>query len=52
MADVAFQGVTAFKSVRSDIFVAFLSLFYVSITVSAKSVTADTSYFCRKKLLE
>ena len=43
--DVVFQGVTAFKSVRSDNFVAFLSLFYFSITVSAKAVTADISHF-------
>ena len=34
-----------FKSVRSDIFMAFLSLLYFSITVSAKAVTADISYF-------
>ena len=33
VADVVFQGVTAFKSVLSDIFLAFLSLFYFSITV-------------------
>ena len=56
MADVVFQGVTAFKSVQSDIFVAFLSLFYFSITVSAKALTADISYFgtilLKKKLLE
>ena len=45
MADVVFQGVPAFKSVRSDTFVAFLSLFYFSTTVSAKAVTADISYF-------
>ena len=45
MANVVFQGVTAFKSVQSDIFVEVLSLFYVSITVSAKAVTADISYF-------
>ena len=41
VADVVFQGVTAFKTVRSNIFVVFLSLFYLSITVSAKAVTAD-----------
>ena len=38
VADVVFQGVTAFKSVRSDIFVAFLSLFlffYYSICQSS-----------------
>ena len=40
-----FHRVTAFKSVQSDIFVAFLSLFYFSIRVSAKAVTADISYF-------
>ena len=45
VADVVFQGVTAFKTVPSDIFVAFLSLFYFSITESAKAVTADISYF-------
>ena len=45
MADVVFQGVTAFKTVQGNIFVAFLSLFYFSITVSAKAVTADISYF-------
>ena len=45
VADVVFQGVTAFKSVRSDIFVAFLSLFYFSITVSSKAVATDISYF-------
>ena len=45
MADAVFQGVIAIKTVRSDIFVAFLSLFYFSITVSAKTVTADISYF-------
>ena len=45
VADVVFHGVTAFKSVRSNIFVAFLSLFYVSITVSAKAVAAAISYF-------
>ena len=45
VADVVFQGVTAFKSMRSDIFVAFYSLFYFSITVSAKALTADISYF-------
>ena len=45
VADVVFQGITAFKSVRSDIFVSFLSLLYFSITVSAKAVTVDISYF-------
>ena len=43
--DIVFKGVTAFKSVQSDIFVAFLSLFYFSITVSAKALTAGISYF-------
>ena len=45
VADAVFQRVTASKIVQSDIFVAFLSLFYVFITVSAKAVTADISYF-------
>ena len=45
VADVVFQEVTAFKSVQINIFVAFLSLFYFSITLAAKAVTADISYF-------
>ena len=45
VADVVFQRVTAFKTVQSDIFVAFLSLFYFSITVSAKAASDDISYF-------
>ena len=55
VANVVFQGVTAFKSVRSDIFEAIFSLFYVSVTASANPVTADISYFgdiLLKKLLE
>ena len=43
--DVVFQGVTAFKVCEVTFFVAFLSLFYFSITVSAKVVTSDISYF-------
>ena len=40
VADVVFQGVTAFKSVQNDIFVAFLSLlfFYYSICQSSDSL--------------
>ena len=45
VADLVFQRVTAFKSVQSNIFVAFLSLFHVSIKVSVKAVTAGISYF-------
>ena len=45
VANVVFQGVTAFKTVQSNIFVVFLSLFYYSVTVPAKAVTADISYF-------
>ena len=55
MADVVFQRVTAFKSMQSNIFVAFLGLFYVSFTVPAKVVTTDISYFgaiLLKQLLE
>ena len=52
MADVVFQGVTASKSVQSDIFAAFLSLFYVFITVPAKAVTADTSYIGAQYIVE
>ena len=55
VADIVFQGATAFKSVQSDVFKAFLSLHYFSITVSAKAETADISYFgaiLLKKLLE
>ena len=43
VADVVFQGVTAFKSVRNDNFVAFLSHCYFSVTVSAKAVCAVIS---------
>ena len=39
VADDVFQGVTAFKSVQSNIFCGILSLFYFSITVSAKALT-------------
>ena len=45
LADVVIQGVPAFKSVQRDIFVAFLSLFYVFISVAAKAVTTEISYF-------
>ena len=44
VADVVFQGVTAFKSVRNDNFVAFLSHCYFSVTVSARAVYAVISY--------
>ena len=44
MADVVFQGVTAFKSVRNYNFVAFLSHCYFSVTVSARAVYAVISY--------
>ena len=43
-ADVVFQGVTAFKSVQNDNFVAFLSHRYFSVTVSARAVYAVVSY--------
>ena len=45
LADVVIQEVPAFKSVQRDIFVAFLSLFYVFISVAAKAVTTEISYF-------
>ena len=45
LADVVIQGVPAFKSVQRDIFLAFLSLFYVFISVAAKAVTTEISYF-------
>ena len=47
VADVVFQGVTAFKSVQNDNFVAFLSHCYFSVTVSARAVYAVISYLGR-----
>ena len=44
VADVLFQGVTAFKSVGNDNFVAFFSHCYFSVTVSVKAVYAVISY--------
>ena len=45
MADVVFQGVTAFESVRNNIFMACLSHCYFCVTVSAKALSTVLTYF-------